>query len=291
MSTAILTLVCLAVGGHGRRVTAAAPAAIGALHDSSRRASAVNESKLLAMLVAGLSPAAALKVGCMGQSWRFVTSSSGSSRRASPIGTQSVPVHPGLLSRRAALRCAGLLFGSGACQPAHAYDAQPESMRKGRVVSEEERAKARQERDAIVGAKNSAVAPLVEKVRESKNAEEFDAAMSKLTLWIIGTGPPIPVYMIGEMGPLDGPLPEGFKTREVVKACKTALKALPRYEQKSGQYVEGLGFCEKTRSKASCYSAGPLAETAFKAMMEELEKRAPRQYEEISGSSSLKVWL
>ena len=66
------------------------------------------------------------------------------------------------------------------------------------------------------------------------------------------------------------PLPEGFETRKLIKLCKEALAALPR-----------VGYeCEKTRdNNGVCFNAGPLAETSFTAMLRELKKRAPLQYD------------
>ena len=43
--------------------------------------------------------------------------------------------------------------------------------------------------------------------------------------------------------------------------------------------MSGLPPCEPTRESTYCASAGPLAESAYKLMLVELKKRAPRQYD------------
>ena len=115
---------------------------------------------------------------------------------------------------------------------------------------------------------------------QATTAAEYNDAMAALTVWIIGTGPPIPNDCSTFGCTYAGPLPEGFRTRELIATCREVLDELPRIRQEVGTYMVGVGrVCEKTRSYDFCLSAGALAESAFKTMLDELKQRAPRQYD------------
>ena len=144
-------------------------------------------------------------------------------------------IYPGALSlvcsRRDAL---GLTFALSS--PAYAYDAIPTTA-TGADPGVERRRKEREQRVATL---NAQVMPLLATVRNSKTAAEYDDAVTKLTVWIIGTGPPAPVNTEGGLGVFAGSLPDGFRTRALVATCKETLDSLPRYYQKAGEYVYGL---------------------------------------------------
>lgn len=169
---------------------------------------------------------------------------------------------------------------NAAHQTSHAYDLPPPR------PSVEEIQKRDEAKNAKVEALNVKAESLLAKVRLAKDDQEFEAAMTDLTIWIIGTGKPVYNDFIEEY-----PLPWGFNTRELVFGVQAAKKALPRFRQNAGQVVPGLESCPKTRDMSPCYSAGPLAENAYKAMMKELETRAARQYDEPGASATYKVWL
>ena len=173
-------------------------------------------------------------------------------------------------SRRDAL---GLTFALNS--PAYAYDAIPTTA-TGADPGVERRRKEREQRVATL---NAQVTPLLATVRNSKTAAEYDDAVTKLTVWIIGTGPPAPVNTEGGLGVFAGSLPDGFRTRALVATCKETLDSLPRYYQKAGEYVYGLPECVPSRDSDFCASAGPAAESAYKLMLRELKSRAARQYE------------
>ena len=86
-------------------------------------------------------------------------------------------------SRRGAL---GLTFALSS--PAYAYDAIPTAA-TGADPGVERRRKEREQRVATL---NAQVTPLLATVRNSQTAAEYDEAVTKLTVWIIGTGPPAP---------------------------------------------------------------------------------------------------
>jgi hypothetical protein len=187
--------------------------------------------------------------------------------------TLRIPPSAQTFTRRtvARLACGSVL----AAQSAPAYDSLPLSSGPDPA----ELAQRRKEREAKAAVKNKEVAPLLLKVRAATTALEFDDAVTQLTLWIIGTGPPIPSDGAAWGSTFAGPLPDGFRTRELVATCKAALDDLPRYKQEAGLYVEGLGPCEATRERNFCLSAGPRAESAYKSLLIELKRRAPRQYD------------
>ena len=148
----------------------------------------------------------------------------------------------------------------------------------------EARSRLRKEREALAAKKNAQVQQLTRVVGQATSSAEYNDAMAALTVWIIGSGPPIPIESMG-LGPATtAPLPEGFRTRELISTCKEALDDLPRVRQEAGAFMVGTGsMCEKSRMGSYCLSAGPLAESAFKAMLDELRQRAPRQYDTNSG--------
>ena len=97
-----------------------------------------------------------------------------------------------LCSRRDAL---GLTFALSS--PAYAYDAIPTTA-TGADPGVERRRKEREQRVATL---NAQVTPLLATVRNSQTAAEYDEAVTKLTVWIIGTGPPAPVNGLPECVP------------------------------------------------------------------------------------------
>ena len=142
----------------------------------------------------------------------------------------------------------------------------------------------RKEREAQAAKKNAQVQQLLKTVSKATSSTEYNDAMVALTVWIIGTGPPIPNDGAAWGSTFAGPLPEGFRTREVIATSKEVLDDLPRVRQEAGAYMVGVGrVCEKSRLGSYCLSAGPLAESAFKSMLDELRQRAPRQYDTPSG--------
>lgn len=224
--------------------------------------------------------------------------------RASALATLLLKIKPasalhmstkGLMRRRPCRRsvlgyAASSVFAptSSLCAywPAAAYDAIPVEEFSASTIS-----KRIQEREAKAKKSNKEADALLAKVQVAANETQYDDAMSQLTLWIIGTGPPLPQFGAGAKGDIEGPLPAGFRTRELVATCKRVKDALPRFRQKAGEVVIGLPECVETRERSDCLSAGPLAEIAFRSMMVELEKRAPRQYDVNAGSALLKTWL
>ena len=144
----------------------------------------------------------------------------------------------GHASRRAAtlgLAGAGAMLATGGttAPPARAYDALPSAA----LPDPADVARRRREREAKASKKNAEVAPLLVQVSAARDAVAYDAAMTTLTLWIIGTGPPIANDGAAWGSTFDGPLPDGFKTRYLVATCKEALDLLPRFRQKAGQSV------------------------------------------------------
>ena len=164
----------------------------------------------------------------------------------------------------------------GAARAATAYDSIPVDAGPDPA----EAVRLRKQREARAAAKNSEVRPLLKTVSKATTAAEYNDAMAALTVWIIGTGPPIPNDCSTFGCTYAGPLPEGFRTRELIATCRDVLDELPRIRQEVGTYMVGVGrVCEKTRSYDFCLSAGALAESAFKTMLDELKQRAPRQYD------------
>ena len=137
-----------------------------------------------------------------------------------------------------------------------------------------ERMKKKREREKKAAEKNKEADVLIAKITaaaEAKDPAAFADATDNLSLWIISQGAPLPP----PGGPWadilqSSPLPEGFETRLLIKEVKAALAMLPR-----------VGYsCEKTRDNGGvCFSAGPLAEGSYKAMLKELKARAPLQYD------------
>lgn len=187
---------------------------------------------------------------------------------------------PTFIARRSVF-LGGAAAAAASSRPTRAigYDSIP-SAASSAAFNPDQLVQARKAREAKAAKQNKAVAPLVARVRASTTPGDFDAAMTDLTLWIIGTGDPIPPPSVLGATTYDGPLPDGFQTRELVSACRTALDALPRYTLRAGTMVQGLPECVETRTNGGvCTSAGPLAESAYKAMLRELKARAPRQYD------------
>jgi len=154
---------------------------------------------------------------------------------------------------------------------ADAYDSIPTAVAPDPAAMAAERAKIRREREARAAAKNAEVARLCDRVSAATAAAEFEDAMDALSLWVIAQGKPLCSGACQWTTAEDrSPLPEGFKTRELVAACKAALAALPRVSY----------ACEMTReNRGVCFSAGPQAERAYQAFIVELKKRAPLQYD------------
>jgi hypothetical protein len=202
--------------------------------------------------------------------------------RATPIGvallcvagaagalSPSVKATP---SRRDALRLitaipAAAAFGTTP-PSALAYDAIPSAAAPDPAVLAAERAQRRRVLQERATRKNSEVASLVAQVSDSTTSAEFVNAMDTLSVWIVGQG--TPRTCVGACQWLTAedtsPLPEGFKTRELVAAVKAAKGALPQVAY----------ACEMTRTnKGVCFSAGPQAEGAYQALLTELKSRAP----------------
>lgn len=175
------------------------------------------------------------------------------------------------MHRRDALRLAASAMALSEPCAATAYDALPTAAAPDPAELAAARAKARKEREAKAAKKNAEVATLTDAVTSSKDAAEFTDALDALSLWIIAQGKPLPP----PGGPWAdilqaSPLPEGFKTRELVKSVKEKLASLPQIAY----------ACEMTRdNKGICFWAGPQAEGAYKAFLVELKKRAPLQYD------------
>ena len=174
--------------------------------------------------------------------------------------------------RRDALRLAAAALPafsvSHACR---AYDSIPTAAAPDPAAMAAERDRKRRAREAKAAKKNGEASTLVEKIVASKEPAEYVDAMDALSLWIIAQGSPLCSGACQWTTAEDGsPLPEGFRTRELVASCKAALKALPQLPY----------ACEMTReNKGICFSAGPQAERAYQAFLVELKKRAPLQYD------------
>ena len=189
--------------------------------------------------------------------------------------TSALRIHT-TTTRRAAIGCACTIGTACAARAATAYDSIPVDAGPDPA----EAVRLRKQREARAAAKNSEVRPLLKTVSKATPAAEYNDAMAALTVWIIGTGPPIPNDCSTFGCTYAGPLPEGFRTRELIATCREVLDELPRIRQEVGTYMVGVGrVCEKTRSYDFCLSAGALAESAFKSMLDELKQRAPRQYD------------
>jgi len=180
----------------------------------------------------------------------------------------------GMGTRRSALAAGAALFGDIAATPA--YDALPSAVPSAATAPDpeklmRERAQKRKEREAIAAKKNAEVEKLLNVISAATDGKQYADATDELSLWIISQGAPLPP----PGGPWadilqSSPLPEGFETRELIARCKAALKGLPRTAYS----------CEKTRDNGGvCWWAGPLPESAYKAMLVELKKRAPLQYD------------
>ena len=135
----------------------------------------------------------------------------------------------------------------------------------------------RKEREQRVATLNAQVTPLLATVRNSKTAAEYDEAVTKLTVWIIGTGPPAPVNTEGGLGVFAGSLPDGFRTRALVATCKETLDSLPRYYQKAGEYVYGARVCAVARQRLA--SRRPGGRVGVQIDAARAKSRAARQYE------------
>ena len=118
-----------------------------------------------------------------------------------------------------------------------------------------EREKKKRARLAKAAKKNAEASALLDSVTASTTPEPFVEALDALSLWIISQGSPLCTGACQWTTAEDAsPLPEGFKTRELLTSVKAALNALPRV-------VEA---CEMTReNKGVCISAGPQAERAY----------------------------
>ena len=157
---------------------------------------------------------------------------------------------------------------------ATAYDSLPTSVASAPdpaalAAEREKRKRALQEKAAKT---NGQAKVLAEKVSASQTSAEFVETVDALSVWIVGQG--APRTCVGACQWLTAedaaPLPEGFKTRELVASVKAAKETLPRFAYE----------CEQTRTNNGiCFSAGPQAEGAFAAFLTELKKRAPLQYE------------
>ena len=157
--------------------------------------------------------------------------------------------------------------------PASAYDSIPTASAPSLDTSlAAERERLKREREARAAQKNTEVSALSSRVSAATTASDYAGAIDSLSLWVIAQGPP---NCMGSCqwttAETRSPLPEGFRTRELVATCKAALQALPRVSY----------LCEPTRenTKGICFSAGPQAEGAYNAFLSELKKRAPAQYE------------
>lgn len=236
------------------------------------------------------------------------TAASGSTTRAINMVvallacTQILALQPGSTRRSVIIKSASSASALFSLGPANAYDSIPTGVPSAKAppprqldwnevqsgkygkpppqefkdpeVLRKERMKAKAEREKKAAAKNAEADVLIAQVTkggEAKDPVAFSDATDKLSLWIIEQGPPLPP----PGGPWadilqSSPLPEGFETRQLIRECKEALTLLPRVGRS----------CEKTRdNNGVCYDAGPLAESSYSAMLKELKKRAPLQYD------------
>ena len=174
------------------------------------------------------------------------------------------------LDRRAALQRIVALPAIAAL-PVSAYDAIPTAAPDPAALAEEREKRKRALREKATK-KNAEAGTLAQKVANTNTADQFVDAVDALSLWIVGQG--APRTCVGACQWLTAedasPLPEGFKTRELVASVRAARDALPQISY----------ACEMTRTnKGVCFSAGQQAEGAYQAFLTELKKRAPLQYD------------
>ena len=119
---------------------------------------------------------------------------------------------------------------STASFPAIAYDSLPSAAAPDPAALAEERARRKRAAQAQAAKKNTEAASLLEAVQASRSAAEFVDTVDALSVWIVGQGSPR--TCIGACQWLTAedtsPLPEGFRTRELVTAVKATKEALPR---------------------------------------------------------------
>ena len=156
--------------------------------------------------------------------------------------------------------------------PAAAYDAIPAATAPDPAALAEERAKKKKALQQRASKTNAEALALANAVSATTTSAAFVNALDRLSVWVVGQGSPR--TCIGACQWLtaedSSPLPEGFRTRELVLAVKATKDALPRIAYE----------CEMTRTNQGiCYSAGSQAEAAYQAFLAELKKRAPLQYE------------
>lgn len=130
---------------------------------------------------------------------------------------------------------------------ASAYDSVPavsadfEAMEKKRLA-----------RQAMEKKNLERIKPLLAKVSSAQTAQEFSDASDELAVWIIG----------------EGSLPPGIDAEEVRDTIQDAYEALPKVKY----------ACEPTRTNNGvCSSPGPIADPAYKAVINELRKAATRK--------------
>ena len=157
--------------------------------------------------------------------------------------------------------------------PASAYDSIPTAASAPELAKlAAEREKRKQILREKAGKKNAEATALADKVASATTAMGFVDATDALSAWIVGQGAPRTCIGACQWLTADdvAPLPEGFKTRELVASIRSAKEALPQIAY----------ACEMTRTnKGICFSAGKQAEAAYQAFLAELKTRAPLQYD------------
>ena len=157
--------------------------------------------------------------------------------------------------------------------PASAYDSIPTAASApdpAKLAAEREKRKQILREKAAK--KNAEATALADKVASATTAMGFVDATDALSAWIVGQGAPRTCIGACQWLTADdvAPLPEGFKTRELVASIRSAKEALPQIAY----------ACEMTRTnKGICFSAGKQAEAAYQAFLAELKTRAPLQYD------------
>ena len=156
--------------------------------------------------------------------------------------------------------------------PASAYDSIPTAASAPTAKLAAEREKRKQILREKAAKKNAEATALADKVASATTAMGFVDATDALSAWIVGQGAPRTCIGACQWLTADdvAPLPEGFKTRELVASIRSAKEALPQIAY----------ACEMTRTnKGICFSAGKQAEAAYQAFLAELKTRAPLQYD------------
>ena len=188
------------------------------------------------------------------------------------VSTTSALSFPATVSRRKFFQHVGIA-AAATTLPASAYDSIPTAASAPDPANlAAEREKRKQILREKAAKKNAEAMALSEKVASATTAMGFVDATDALSAWIVGQGAPRTCIGACQWLTADdvAPLPEGFKTRELVASIRSAKEALPQIAY----------ACEMTRTnKGICFSAGKQAEAAYQAFLAELKTRAPLQYD------------